>query len=815
MKISYNWLKDYLNIDLEPEKLSEILTNIGLEVGGIETYESVKGGLEGLVIARVNACKPHENSDHLSVTSVDLGDGEDTQIVCGAPNVAAGQTVVVATVGTTLYAGDESFKIKKSKIRGEVSLGMICGEVEIGLGSDDSGILVINEELKPGTLAKDYFKVDNDIVFEIDLTPNRIDGASHIGVARDVAAYLKQSGDWEYHMPDTSGFAVDNKELPIPVEVKDAALCPRYAGVSLTKVEVKDSPEWLQHKLKAIGLTPINNVVDVTNFVLHEYGQPLHAFDAAKISGGKVIVQTLPAKTKFTTLDEVERELDADDLMICNAEGGMCMAGVFGGQDSGVSKETTTVFLESAYFNPVSVRKTARRHALNTDASFRFERGVDPNNTIEALKRAAMLLKELANAEVSSDIVDFYPHPLPDFEVNLRLSQVKRLIGESISKEAVVRILEALEIKVVDSNEGELNLLVPAYRVDVQREADVIEEILRIYGYNTVQIPQTVNATLVYSDKPDMQQLRNMVSEQLSAQGFNEMMANSLTKSDYYTESEVFPEAQSVKIFNPLSQDLNVMRQTLLYGGLEAVAFNVNRQNPNLKLYEFGNCYAAGNAAADKVDQKYLQSEKLSLFVTGQRSPESWMQQGAELSFYYLKKVVENVLQRLGLDLLKLKAEFVSNELISEGLELSYNNQSIGQISLIHKSVLKKFGIKQVVFWAELEWNALVKCIRKHKVEFAELAKFPAVRRDLSLLVDEQVKFDQLRQIAFNAEKKLLKEVDLFDVYEGDNLDKGKKSYALSFILQDESKTLKDKQIEKIMHSIVQLYEQNLGAKLR
>jgi phenylalanyl-tRNA synthetase beta chain len=816
MKISYNWLKEYINIDLAPEKLASILTDTGLEVGGIETFESVKGGLKGLVIAEVKTCKPHENSDHLSCTTVDFGNGETVPVVCGAPNVAAGQKVVLATVGTTLYDGDQGFEIKKSKIRGEVSMGMICAEDEIGLGKSHDGIMVLPEDAPVGTPASEYFDIQNDVVIEIDLTPNRIDGASHIGVARDVAAFLKQSQEIDYTKPSVDAFAKDNDNLPIEVEVENQEACPRYAGVSITNLKVADSPEWLQNRLKAIGLSPINNVVDITNYVLHETAQPLHAFDAKKIKGDKVIVKTLPEGSVFKTLDEEERKLSDRDLMICNAEEGMCIGGVFGGVDSGVSENTTSIFLESAYFNPVWVRKTARRHGLNTDASFRFERGVDPNGVLYALKRAALLMKEIAGGEISSNVIDIYPEPVKEFEVKLRYKQVARVLGVEIPKENIKSILAALEIQINQESEEELQLLVPPYRVDVQREADVIEEILRIYGYNTVPVSSQVNATLAYAPKPDPVALKNMIANQLASVGFNEMMANSLTKADYYNELDSFKKENLVNIVNPLSQDLNVMRQTLLFAGLEAVAFNSNRQNGDLKLYEFGNCYFYNaDAQGENPLTKYSEGERLSIVVSGDRSPESWMQKTGPVSFYYLKQQVENVLRKLGVNLDQIEIEQSSSDVYSEGVSCLLNKKELVNLGIVSKKLRKQFDIKQTVYFAEINWTTVLKATRKHKVEFVELPKFPEVRRDFSLLLDKKVNFSQIKQIALKVEKKLLKAVNLFDVYEGENLGENKKSYAVSFILQDDEKTLKDKQIDKIMNKISSTLERELGASLR
>ncbi len=816
MNISYNWLKNYLDIDIEPDKLSEILTNTGLEVGGVEEFESIKGGLEGLVIGKVESCEKHPNSDHLSLTTVNVGQAELLPIVCGAPNVAQGQKVVVATVGTTLYNGDESFLIKKSKIRGELSLGMICAEDEIGVGVSHDGIMVLPSDAQIGALAKDYFSIEKDIVFEIDLTPNRIDGASHIGVARDVAAFLKQTADIDIIVPNVDLFSKDNDTLKIDVVVENTEVCPRYVGVTLTDIKVESSPEWLQNRLKAIGLSPINNIVDITNFVLHEVGQPLHAFDASKIKGNRVVVKTMPNKTPFTTLDEEKRELHSDDLMICNAEDGMCIAGVFGGAESGVTNETTSIFLESACFHPVSVRKTARRHGLNTDASFRFERGVDPNITVYALKRAALLIKEIAGAKISSDIVDVYPEPVAPFEVELRLKQVTRLIGEELAKEKVIGILEALEIEIHEDKGEVLSLRIPPYRVDVNREVDVIEEILRIYGYNTVPIYDTVNSTLAYERKPNKNLLQNLVSEQLSSNGFNEMMANSLTKQSYYNEDGFYSSGSTVKIFNPLSQDLNGMRQTLMFGVLEAVIFNSNRQNSTLKLYEFGNCYNYnGDSKDDNPLKKYTQKEKLALAVTGNSTNESWGVETKGVSFSFLKAQVENVLSRVGVDINKLEQKVTSCDLYKEALVLSLNDKEIAVVGAINKSTLKQFDIKQDVYFAELNWGDILKGIRNHKVQFVELSKYPEVRRDLSLLLDCSVSFNTIKDIAFKVEKKLLKAVSLFDVYEGKNLGENKKSYAVSFMLQDETKTLKDKQIDKIMNKMISVLKEELNAQIR
>ncbi len=816
MNISYSWLKNYIDIDLSPEEVGKILTQIGLEVGNIEEFETVKGGMKGLVIGEVVTCEPHPNSDHLSKTKVNIGSGELLDIVCGAPNVAAGQKVVVATVGTILYMGNDEFTIKKSKIRGEVSEGMICAEDEIGIGTDHAGTIVLPDNVKVGMAAKDYYKVESDWVIEVDLTPNRIDAGSHLGVARDLAAFLKRTQNIQVKRPSVDGFKVDNHDLEIPVEVLNVSACPRYSGVTISGVTVKESPAWLKQRLKAIGLSPINNIVDVTNFVLHETGQPLHAFDASEIIGNKVVVRTLDAGTRFVTLDGTERELNENDLMICNTETGMCIGGVFGGLTSGVKDSTRNIFLESAYFDPVYIRKTARRHGLSTDASFRFERGTDPNGVIYALKRAALLIKEVAGGSISSEIVDIYPNTVADFRVDVSWSNIKRLIGKDLGKEVIKGILDSLEIKIGSESETGLSLLVPPYRVDVKREADVIEEILRIYGYNNVEIPTQVNASLQTSEKPDANQVRNLISEMLSAQGFNEIWSNSLTKAGYYSGLKNYREEQTVKILNPLSADLNGMRQTLLLGGLECIVHNINRQNKNLRLYEFGNCYFyKGTELKEHPETNYREEEHLGLLVTGGRENENWTEKEKPSTFFSIKTYAENILKRLGLETSQMQISEVENELFSEGLRYVFNNKPLLNIGIVAKKWLKKFDIENPVYYADFNWDNVFILYKKHKVVFEELPKFPSVRRDLALLIDKSVKFSQISEIAYRIERKILREVDLFDVYEGKGIPENKKSYAVSFILRDDKGTLNDKLIEKTMQKLVEAYKREVGAELR
>lgn len=819
MNISYNWLKKYINIDLPVEKVSEILTSIGLEVGSTEEVQTVKGGLEGLVIGEVLTCVPHENSNHLHVTTVNIGSGEPLQIVCGAPNVAAGQKVVVATIGTKLYAGDESFTIKRSKIRGVESFGMICAEDEIGIGTSHEGIIVLPDDAKPGTLAKDYYGIKSDYVMEIDLTPNRVDAASHFGVARDLAAYFSlRDKSIKLTRPSVDNFQVQQHGLTIPVTVENPEACPRYSAVTITGVKVGESPKWLKNYLTTIGLRPINNVVDATNFVLYELGQPLHSFDADKIKGGKVIVRHMPEGTPFVTLDGVERKLSAEDLMICNAEEPMCIGGVFGGLDSGVTESTQNVFLESAYFNPVYIRKTARRHGLSTDASFRFERGCDPNNTIYALKRCALLIQEIAGGEIAGEIVDIYPKKILPFEVDITLAKINALIGKNFEKDIIQTILSALEIEIKSSSEEGFVLKIPTYRVDVQRDVDVIEDILRIYGYNNVEIGEKLVSTLSYRPKPDSFRIQNIISEQLTAQGFNEVMNNSLTKRNYYALSATLPLEKCVKIMNPLSSDLSVMRQTLLFGGLENIVYNNNRKNFDIKFYEFGNCYfyLPENKNSSDPLSAYLEEFHLGLWLSGNKHPQSWTSSEEKSSIFELKAYVENIFRRLGLKLQHFPFEEISNDLFSQAL--SFRNAAGKQLTLygiVNAALLKSFDIENEVFYADIDWNLLIEETKGKQVSFAEISKFPEVKRDLALLLDKSVTFAEIEKIAYQTERKLLKKVQLFDVYEGKNIEAGKKSYAVSFLLQDETKTLTDSQIDAIMQKLLKNFTEKLGAKLR
>lgn len=819
MNISYNWLKQYIDVDLPAAELGKILTSIGLEVGSVEEVQTIKGGLEGIVIGEVLECMAHENSDHLHVTRVNLGSGDPVQIVCGAPNVAAGQKVVVATVGTKLYNGDESFTIKRSKIRGVESMGMICAEDEIGLGTSHDGIIVLPADAVPGTPASEYYNIKSDYLIEVDITPNRVDAASHFGVARDLAAYFALvDPSVQLTKPTVDEFKVQNTSLTIPVSIENPEACPRYSAVTISNVTVGESPDWLKNALTTIGLRPINNVVDCTNYVLHEMGQPLHAFDADRIGGKQVRVRTMPEGTPFTTLDGTDRKLNAADLMICDAERPMCIGGVFGGLTSGVTETTKNVFLESAYFHPVSIRKTARRHGLNTDASFRFERGCDPSNTIYILKRCAMLIRQVAGGEISSEVVDVYPQEIKPKEVNVTVRKINALIGKELSRATIETILKALEMEIVSSDDEGYRLRIPLYRVDVERDVDVIEDILRIYGYNNIEIGEKLMSTLSFGSHPDSHQLQQLISEQLTAQGFNEILNNSLTKAAYYEGLESYPASNSVKIINALSNDLNVMRQTLLFGGLESIAHNINRKNADLRLYEFGNCYYfhAENKKEEDALAPYSEDYRLGIWLTGGKHAQSWAVPEQATSVYELKAYVENILRRLGIRPGTIIQHETGNDLLSQAIALTTRSgKQLAVYGIVNPRIAKKLDVEQTVYFAEINWNQLLKELRKHKVSYSEIPRFPAVRRDLALLLDKAVSFAQIEKIAFDTEKKLLKEVALFDVYEGKNLEAGKKSYAVSFILQDETKTLTDGQIEAIMKKLLTNFETQLGAKLR
>lgn len=820
MNISYNWLKEYLPFDLSPQETADVLTSIGLETGSVDEIQSIKGGLEGLVIGEVLTCVDHPNSDHLHLTTVNIGDGnEPLKIVCGAPNVAAGQKVVVATVGTRLYAGEEVFTIKRSKIRGEESFGMICAEDEIGIGNSHEGIIVLPQDAVVGMPAKDYYQVKSDYVLEVDITPNRVDAASHYGVARDLAAWHQQAGKpLKLTKPSVEQFATDRKEGGIDVIVENREACPRYSGLTIRGVTVKESPDWLKNKLLLIGLRPINNIVDITNFILHETGHPMHAFDAAHIRGNEVVVRTMPEGTKFVTLDEQERTLNASDLMICNTEEGMCIAGVFGGLDSGVTEKTTDLFLESAYFHPTWVRKTARRHGLNTDSSFRFERGADPNNTVYVLKRAALLIKELAGGQIEGEIRDIYPVPVEQAVVTLSYDKTKRLIGKDISKETIRQILQSLEIEITGETENELTLRIPTYRVDVTRDVDVIEDILRIYGYNNVEISDSLKANLSYQTPTDRKhKLQTLISEQLSANGFSEIMNNSLTKKAYYEELTSYPADHCVTLVNPLSNDLSVMRQTLLFGGLESIAYNRNRKQGDLRFYEFGNCYFfdANKRNENHILAGYTEETHIGLWICGKRIHKNWAAAEEQSSVFELKAHLENILNRMGISKNRIIYEPVQNELFSTGMILRTHKRTIGSFGIVSQKITNQFEIGTEVYFAELNWDMLMKETEKQSVSFSEISRFPAVSRDLALLIDKDTTFAQIEQIALKSEKKLLKQISLFDVYEGSNLPEGKKSYAVNFMLQDEEKTLNDKQIDAVMQKIRQNLERELGVQLR
>ena len=818
MNISFKWLKDYLKSDLTAEEATTILTDIGLEIEGFERVESIKGGLAGVVVGEVLTCTNHPDSDHLHLTTVDVGSGEPLQIVCGASNCRQGLKVMVATIGTTLHPIDseEEFKIKKSKIRGVESFGMLCAEDELGIGRDHAGIMELNPEAVVGTPAKEYLGLEEDYLLEIGLTPNRVDAASHYGVARDLAAYLRAAGrPVSLSLPSVEEWKVDNTSFATEVVVEDKEGAPRYAGVNISGVTVAPSPEWLQNYLRVIGINPKNNVVDVTNFVLHELCQPLHSFDADKIEGNKIVVRTCAEGTKFTTLDGTERTLAEADLMICDASKPMCIAGVFGGADSGVTDSTRNVFLESAYFNPVRVRKSAKRHGLNTDSSFRFERGIDPCNTIYALKRAALLIKELAGGEITSEITDICSDTFEPFRFDITFKQINSLIGKEIPEATVREILAALEVAVEAENGGTLSVAVPRYRVDVQRPADLIEDILRIYGYNNVEIPERMSSSLSYVQKPDKERLTNLVADMLSSMGFTETMSNSLTKAAYYEDLKAYPAENCVKIMNPLSADLGVMRQTLLFNMMEAVQLNTNHRQADLKLYEFGNCYYFNPSRKEEGGlAPYSERGRLAILVTGQQQAQSWNVKGAQSDYFFLKSVAEKLLRRFGVDIYSLQCRGTESDLYDEAVSFGQGKElfTIGSVS---SKIRKMFDIKAEVYFLEMEWDTLLRNTKKHKVSASELPKFPEVKRDLALLVDAGVTFEELRRMAFGVEKKLLKSVSLFDVYQGDKLPAGKKSYALTFILRDNERTLDDKTIERIMNNLIKQYTDKAGAQIR
>ena len=820
MNISYKWLKEYVDFDLTAQQVCDALTSTGLEVDALEEVQSIKGGLKGLYVGKVLTCEAHPNSDHLHVTTVDLGKGEPSQIVCGAPNVAAGQKVIVADLGCVLYDGDQEFVIKKSKLRGVESNGMICAEDEIGIGTDHAGIIVLPEDAVVGTPAAEYYHLESDWLIEVDITANRADGLSHWGVARDLYAWLKSNGyETKMHRPDCSAFTVDNHDLPIEVKIENTEACKRYACVSVTDCEVKESPEWLKNKLNTIGLRPINNIVDITNYVMMAYGQPLHTFDADMVKGHKIVVKTMPDGTPFQTLDGEEHKLSDRDLAICNEEEPMCIAGVFGGKGSGTYETTKNVVLESAYFHPTWIRKSARRHGLSTDASFRFERGVDPNGTIYALQQAAILCKELAGGKVSMEICDVYPEPMKNAVVDLTYKYVHDLVGKDIPVEKIKSICESLEMKVLEETADGLKLEIPAYRVDVTRPCDVVEDILRIYGYNNVEIPTQLKGSLVIKgDEDQKHKLANLVSEQLVGEGFNEILNNSLTKGAYYEGSNAFPAENCVKIMNPLSTDLNVMRQTLLFGGLESIQHNVNRKRGNLRFFEFGNVYTFDPQKENLDDpmQAYKEQYHCGLWLTGKRVEGSWAHANEESSFYELSAYVENILRRIGVKPGMIVRKKSDSEIFSAGITIeNRGGKKLIEMGIIAKKLQKQFGLDAPVFYAELNWTALMKVIKKNEVLYTEVPKFPAVSRDLALLVDNSVEFAQIEQIARQTEKKLLKNVELFDVYEGDKLPAGKKSYAVNFVLQDEEKTMGDKQIDAIMQKLITNLKKQLNAELR
>lgn len=820
MNISYKWLKEYVDFNLTAEEVSAALTSTGLEVGGLEEVQSIKGGLQGLYVGKVLTCEVHPNSDHMHVCTVDLGKGEPSQIVCGAPNVAAGQKVIVADLGCKLYDGDKEFVIKKSKLRGIDSNGMICAEDEIGVGTSHDGIIVLPEDAPVGQPAAEYYNLESDWLIEVDITANRADALSHYGVARDLFAWLKQNGyETSLHRPSCDEFCVENNDLVVDVEIQNTEACRRYACVSITDCEVKESPEWLKNKLNVIGLRPINNIVDITNYVMMAYGQPLHCFDADMVKGNKIIVKDQNAGLPFVTLDGEEHTLGEHDLAICNAEEPMCIAGVFGGKGSGTYETTKNVVLESAYFHPTWIRKSARRHGLSTDASFRFERGIDPNGTIYALKQAAILCKQLAGGKVSMEIRDEYPNPIANPEMRLDFSYVDRLIGKKIGNDTIKSILNSLEVEINAEDENGLDIIVPAYRVDVQRPCDVVEDILRIYGYNNVEIPTQLKSSLVVKDFEDMRhKMANLVSEQLVGAGFNEILNNSLTKGAYYDELKSYPADNCVKIFNPLSSDLNVMRQSLLFGGLESIMRNANRRNPNLRFFEFGNCYTHYPEKQNDENpmQAYKEETHLGLWLTGKRVESSWMHADEDTTFYELKAHVDNILRRIGMPMGMLVISKTENDIFSTGLTVKNRGGKVFiEMGIVSKKIQHKADIEREVYFADINWTQVTKAVKNAKVDFKELSKFPAVSRDLALLLDKNIEFAQIEQIARQTEKKLLKSVELFDVYEGKNLPEGKKSYAVNFVLQDEQKTMNDKAIDAIMNKLINNLKKQLNCELR
>ena len=819
MKISYNWLKEFADLDLAPEEAARILTNTGLEVESIEQFESLKGGLKGVVIGEVKTCAKHPDADKLSVTTVDIGNGVILPIVCGAPNVAAGQKVVVATVGTTIYMGDKSFEIKKAKIRGEVSEGMICAEDELGLGSSHEGIMVLPDDAEIGTPAAEYFKIENDIVFEIGLTPNRTDAMSHIGVARDLIASLNlqsTSDPLKLITPCTDSFKPDSNSFPVEVIIEDAEACPRYSGVTITVVELKESPDWLKHRLEAIGMRPINNLVDISNYILHETGHPTHFFDADKIAGRKIIIKKEPKGTPFITLDEQKRELSGEDLMICDVEKAMCMAGVFGGMYSGVTDNTRNIFIESAYFDPKTIRKTARYHGLSTDSSFRFERGADPNATIYTLKLAAMMVKEIAGGEIASEIVDVYPVPVNKPVVKLQYKNVDRLIGQMIPRDTIKDILVWLGMEPHCENEEGMLVDIPTFKADVTREADVIEEILRIYGYNNIRIPDQLRSSLSHLKKPDAEQLQNLIADYLASNGFYEIMNNSLTKAAYAEKLGIYDEANNVKILNPLSSDLNVMRQSLITSGLDTIIFNLNHKNLNLKFFEFGKVYSSIQEKERKTPlDKYREERHLALFVTGYVDNENWYHQQKEADFYFLKNAVLGIFNRLNITEEQFVHDIISNSIFESGIRLSLNQKSVAEFGQLTKKLLHQFDIRQPVFMAGINWDLVLQLMKHHQITYKPVSRFPEVRRDLAVVVSKEIQFENLKKLAFEAEKHLLQQVNLFDVYEGEKIDPGKISYAMSFILKDEEKTLTDKVIDKCMAKILKTFQTGANAVLR